>query len=319
MPGKKPVKLPAQSDPSFPSAYLEAISLLEDTDVSRNYPPRSLSALIEEWYRSPEFRSLGETTQITYRRILEYMREQPYAQFNVLKFTPRHIRMIIAQRADTPARANHILRLFKMTFAYAIDLGWRDDDPSFGVKRLKTKDKEIETWSEAHIEQFESFWPVGTRERLAFDLLLYTGQRRSDIVTLGPQSIVNGRICLTQIKTKTYIEIPIHERLRMSLDATAPHAETFIRTIKGQPSSSNGFYNQFIKWCEQASIPKGLSPHGLRKAIARRLAEAGCTPHQIGAITGHETLKEVDRYTRAANKTHLADEGMQALSKKRSF
>ncbi|AQS85459.1 hypothetical protein A0U92_12460 [Acetobacter aceti] len=115
------------------------------------------------------------------------------------------------------------------------------------------------------------------------------------------------------------MEIPAQERLQASLDAIAPHAETFICTGKGKRSSSNGFYNQFVKWCERTSIPKDLSPHGLKKTIAMRLAEAGCTPHQIGVITGHEPLKEVDRYTRAANKTHLADEGMQALSKKRSF
>jgi hypothetical protein len=48
----------------------------------------------------------------------------------------------------------------------------------------------------------------------------------------------------------------------------------------------------------------------LRKAAARRLAEAGCTPHEIMAITGHKTLAEVERYCREAEKTRLAESGM---------
>ncbi|WP_062017988.1 tyrosine-type recombinase/integrase [Gluconobacter japonicus] len=66
------------------------------------------------------------------------------------------------------------------------------------------------------------------------------------------------------------------------------------------PLSANNFYNQFIDWCREAGLPAGCSPHGLRKAAARRLAEAGCTTHQIAAITGHRSLAEVARYTQAA-------------------
>ncbi len=55
----------------------------------------------------------------------------------------------------------------------------------------------------------------------------------------------------------------------------------------------------------------------LCKAIARRLAEAGCTPHQIGAITGHTTLKEVERYSASAARDGLADAGMAAMEGKK--
>lgn len=241
------------------------------------------------------------------------MRGQPYALFNVAKFTAKHIRVIIEKRAETPVRANHILRMFRALFSYAIDMGWINADPSIGVKRLRTKEKGVGAWTEEQIAQYESYWPIPSRQRLAFALLLYTGQRRSDIVEIGPASVRNGRICLTQIKTETYLEIPIHPNLQDVLSSSGPYGETFIQTTRGEKSSSNGFYNQFVKWVAEAGLPSGLTPHGLRKAVARRLAEAGCTTHQIAAITGHGTLKEVERYTREANRANLAEDAMRKL------
>jgi integrase len=57
----------------------------------------------------------------------------------------------------------------------------------------------------------------------------------------------------------------------------------------------------------------GLTAHGLRKAAARRLAEAGCTALQIAAITGHKTLKEVSRYTAAADQGRMARDAMKRI------
>ena len=57
-----------------------------------------------------------------------------------------------------------------------------------------------------------------------------------------------------------------------------------------------------------------MSAHGLRKAAAARLAETGATEHEIMAVTGHRTLKEVDRYTRTARQKVLADSAMRKLA-----
>ena len=57
------------------------------------------------------------------------------------------------------------------------------------------------------------------------------------------------------------------------------------------------------------------SAHGLRKAAARRLAEAGCTAHEIGAITGHISLSELVRYTRAADQRRLAEAALAKTGK----
>ena len=62
--------------------------------------------------------------------------------------------------------------------------------------------------------------------------------------------------------------------------------------------------------CVAAGLPKACSPHGLRKAACRRLAEAGCSANEIAAISGHASLKEVTRYTAAADREHLADQAI---------
>ncbi|MCG0998148.1 site-specific integrase [Acetobacter persici] len=313
VPGKKGIALPAPDDAKFLVRYAEAMASLVDDEPNGKSPPRSLSSLIVEWYRSPSFVSIKESTQITYRRILEYMREQDYAHVTVSAFKPHHIRKIINARASTPARANHILRMFRMLMSYAVDIGWLQTDPTIGIKRLRTKDEGAQAWSEEEIAQYQRHWPIGSRQRLAFDLMLHTGQRRSDIVGMGLRSIVGGYLGLTQIKTGKALKIPIHPCLLDSVVAWEGTGDTFLETRHGKPCSSNGFYNQFVKWCAAAGLPTGLSPHGLRKAAGRRLAEAGCTPHQIASILGHSTLAEVERYTASASQQQLADEAMKAL------
>jgi integrase len=68
----------------------------------------------------------------------------------------------------------------------------------------------------------------------------------------------------------------------------------------------------FRDWCNEAGL-EGLSSHGLRKAACRRLAEAGATEKQIAAISGHKSLNEVARYTRAADQERLARDAMRKL------
>ncbi|MFC4168890.1 tyrosine-type recombinase/integrase [Teichococcus aestuarii] len=199
--------------------------------------------------------------------------------------------------------------------AHAIDLGWRDTDPTHGVKRQRHKAVGYATWSEDEIAAYEARWPSGSRERLAFALLLYTGQRRSDVVRMGWPQVRNEAIDLKQVKTGTALAIPIHPDLATELTFTPRDQPTFLQRQNGAAFTANGFYMRFIGWCEKAGIPQGRSPHGLRKAAARRLAEAGCTAHQIAAITGHRSLSEVERYTKAADQVRLATAAMARITR----
>ncbi len=150
--------------------------------------------------------------------------------------------------------------------------------------------------------------------RLTLALALYTGQRRSDIVLFGPKQIREGWLVFTQQKNRNRspvdMEIPIVPELRRIIDATPCGSDTFLVTAYGKPFTANGFGSKVRAWCDEAGLPN-CSIHGLRKAAAARLAELGRSEHEIMAITGHKTSKEVIRYTRAASQKLRARNAMK--------
>ena len=147
---------------------------------------------------------------------------------------------------------------------------------------------------------------MGSKPRLALALLLYTAQRRSDVVRIGRQHIKDGVLTVKQQKTGVTLAIPVHPHLQAVLDATPSEHLTFLVTATGKPYGGNAFSEQFRNWCDAAGLPKRCKPHGLRKAACRRLAEAGCSANEIMAISGHTTMKEIVRYTVAADQARLA-------------
>jgi integrase len=180
-------------------------------------------------------------------------------------------------------------------------------DPTIGVDRLKEVEQGTETWTEGDIAAFEARWPTGTRPRLAMALLLYTGQRRSDVVRMGRQHVNAGVMEVRPKKSqgKTILHIPLHGDLAQCI-ALESSRLTFLMTGDGKPFTSNGFYNAFKIWCGEAGVPTDRSPHGLRKAACRRLADAGCSTHEIAAITGHKKLPEIELHIKAADQKRLA-------------
>src|SRR5205823_1364514 len=142
----------------------------------------------------------------------------------------------------------------------------------------------IRAWTEPEALIYEARHPVGTKPRLAFDLLLYTGVRRSDVVRLGPQMERDRKLFFAEDKGRAHQvkrhELPILPPLRASIDATPVGQLAYLVTEWGKPHSVKGFGNWFKKRCREAGL-EGLSAHGLRKLGARRCAEAGATEHQL--------------------------------------
>lgn len=277
--------------------------------------PGSISSLIALYYTTPAFRTLAASTQVTYRGILERFRES-HGDKRVATLEREHVRYIVRSMQETPSAANNLLDRIRGLMQLAIEEGLRHDDPSQGVKKIPIKTDGFYTWSEDDIARFEAHFPIGTRARLAFALLLYTAQRRSDVVRMGPQHISDGVLTIRQQKTGMEVGIPIHPDLRRVLDTNPTQHLAFLVTAKGKPFTAPGFTNWFRECVREAGLPEGCSPHGLRKAAARRLAEAGCTAHEIMAVTGHQSLEEVERYTRKAGRRGLAARAMGRLGTK---
>jgi integrase len=120
----------------------------------------------------------------------------------------------------------------------------------------------------------------------------------------------------TKNTTAVTLVIPVHPELQAIIEATPLGHLTLLTTRNGKSYSLNGFTDQFRDWCDAAGLPQHCVFHGLRKAAARRLAEAGCTPHQIAAITGHASLKEIVRYTKAVDQARLAREAIERIGTK---
>jgi integrase len=327
--------LPMPDAADFATAYAAAVASAKPEAQAREIGADktiagSLGAIIKAYLdgrgTSP-FKRLAAETQRTRRHILENFAaahgDKPLYRIDsrtgerIMLLKREHMQRFVNEKIATPFAQRNFLNTVRVCLEWAVGEGRIPENPALGVKREKVKTTGYPTWSEAEIARFEARHAIGSKARLAFALLLYTGQRRSDVVGMGPQHVASDLLVINQKKTEgsdeAHLEIPLHPKLRAIIAATATiGVKTFLVTHRGKPYSAPGFGNWFREQCDAADCPD-VSAHGLRKATARRLAEIGCTAHQIAAITGHATLKEVERYTRAADRKRMAREAMGKL------
>jgi integrase len=307
-PGFKSVPLPGLPwSPQFMEVYESALSGQPLQIGASRTMPGTVSAAIIGYYSTQAFLALALSTQRSVRGILERFRAEHGDKRIALMQRP-HIIALLGSKKRFAAR--HWLMAIRAFMKYAVEIGLRGDNPAAGIKLPDLRTDGYHSWTEAEIAQFLAYHGPGTRARLALTLLLYTGQRRGDVVRMGRQHIRDGIMYVRQQKTGIELAIPIHLTLAAVIaEAPADHL-TFLTTRAGKPFSSAGFGNYFRDRCNEAGLSH-CSAHGLRKAAARRLAEAGCTTHEIAAITGHASLSEVQRYTRAADQKRLALSAME--------
>ena len=185
-------------------------------------------------------------------------------------------------------------------------------DPSAGIKNpSRAKGDGFTPWTEDDVAAYEKCWPVGTRQRVWLDVLLYTGLRRGDAVRLGRQHIRDGLATLKTEKTDTVVTLPILPVLSETLSADPCGDLTFIAGEYGNPLTKESFGNLFRKACRAAGVPG--SAHGVRKIAATRAANAGATVAQLEAIFGWQGGTMAALYTRAADRRRLSIEAMSKL------
>ena len=302
----------------FMAAYRAALSGTEE--VKRQYQRTtkgSFGYVCQRYFASATFKALDVSTQAWRRRALNAICER-HGDKPVSLMRAKHVRMLRDEKADLPGAARNRLKALRALFRWAVEEGEAPHDPTIGVDAISYVTKGHHAWSLEEVEAYEQRHPLGTKARLAMTILLYTSWRREDAVRLGPQHISDGRIRYRQAKNEHRnpidMDIPLHPDLAEAIAASPSDHLTFLVTEYGKPFTANGFGNAFKDWCRQANLPH-CSAHGLRKALATRLAERGATPHEIMAITGHQSLEEVERYTRAVRKSRLADSAMSKLKR----
>lgn len=226
------------------------------------------------------------------------------------------------RRADKREAANNRVKRLRRIFAWALENGIPGVtvNPARDVPLLKPERVGgFPTWTPADIERFVRRHPIGSKARLALALLIYTGVRRSDVVSLGRQHVREGVLVFRQHKGRKRspltLDLPILPVLQSIIDASPTGDLSFLVTEQGKPFTAAGFTNWFRDRCNEAGLP-GLSAHGLRKAGATRAAENGATAHQLMAIFGWRTIGEAERYTRAAERKRIASGAMHLLGTK---
>lgn len=268
----------------------------------------SLGLLITEFYASRAFRNLKPSSRQTYRAALE-----PLAKAHghrTAKISHRQAAKLIADIGETkPAMANLTKRVLAAVYKYAIKSEWPvDANPITGIDTFKTGTHH--TWTEGELKTFEDRWPVGTRQRLAYALLLYTMQRVGDVAKMRRADIVADELHVIQQKTGTELHLPVVDQVKVALRAYPAKGLTLIGRADGRQMTRAGLTGFMATSIEQAGLPAKCVSHGLRKAGMRRMAELGYSVHQIAAWSGHKSLREVQRYTEAADQRRLARDAM---------
>ena len=312
-PGRPKVRLRAplgtnQFIVEYQAALNGTAAYVEPEPHARARSRDTMSWLCTQYYQSAEFRQLQGRTQHVRRLILErFCADHGDKQYSLLE--PKHVRRFRDKKVATPEAANGLIKALRQVFAVALAYDLVKANPAAQVGYLRSGSEGFHSWTEAEIATFEGRHPIGTRARLAFALLLYTAQRRSDVVRFGPKMLKNGFLCFVQKKNQrrkpVSLEIPVSPELMHIIQQTPGSEEFFLTNTRGRPFTEETFGNWFRKKCDEAGLVH-CTAHGLRKAAARRLAEAGASEHEIMSWTGHTTSKEVTRYTRATRQRVLA-------------
>jgi integrase len=313
-PGRRLVRLPGlPGSQEFMEAYQEALG--------REMPPRpsrhkigTLAALVADFYGSTEFANLKPASQASYRTVID-----PIVQIDghrlVRDLPADKARKIIREIGEKrPGMANLTRAVLRRVFAFAMDVGLRNDNPFDRVPRYKLGTHH--TWTDVELTAFEERWPLGTRERLVYALLLFTGQRAGDVVRMRRSDISNGAIHVVQGKTGAELYVALHPALERALKAGPSDGVYLIGDKSGRPIQRARASYLIAAAAKQAGLPSHCVAHGLRKAALRRLAEHGSTSKQIAAVSGHRTLGEIERYTRQADQKRLAKAAIDQLPDK---
>jgi integrase len=301
--------------PDFAAEYQAAISGSAKPKVRGAPKVDSLAWLIARYRETTTWMALSAATrrqrENIFRHVIEGAGETPYVRVDSAAIAAGRDR-----RAATPAQARNFLDAMRGLFRWALDAGHVKADPTIGVKNPpREKGGEgFPVWTEDDVAAYERRWPIGTKERVWLDVLLYTGLRRGDAVQLGRQHVRDGVATIRTEKTGVSVTIPILPTLAATLAAGPCGELAYICGAGGQPLTKESFGNAFREACRAAGVRK--SAHGVRKIGATRAAENGATVAELEAIFGWQGGGMASLYTRAADRARLAKGAMSKLGRR---
>lgn len=303
----------------------------------------SVAWLFKKFFASPEFTEYRPQTRIDkHNRAKHILAAQPRGEdrpfgdqdytllqrSHMYKFRAFAFEMGATDEVPGyPGRANTWIKDISAVFKWATQFGVAPDhfqNPCAGLGKLKSGPG-FHTWTKEQCQQFEDFWPVGTMQRLAYELAVNTGARVSDLYRLGKVHEENNMLTWKPFKGQDgetdyeddnalEVSIPITPQLRTAIDATPSGNLVYCATEHGSPFlSAKSFSQWFVKHRKNAGLPDECVPHGLRKVAATRLAEAGVGEFMLMSIMGWTNPSQAKVYTEKANRRKMAQIGMGML------
>lgn len=276
------------------------------------FAPKTLGRAIQDYYTSGAFKKLSDSRKRSRRLILNKIAETSGNEM-VKAVTKAAVQKGMDRRANTPAAANEFLKAMREVLSYLVSIDELKENVAKLVPYNVIDTEGFHTWTLEEVSQFVEHHKVGSKAVLAMSLMLFTGQRRGDVIKMGPQHVKNGSMKIKRSKNGLEGDIPVLPPLQAVIDATTIGHMNYLVTEFGKPFSPAGVGNWFRKRCDEAGLPH-CSAHGLRKAGATIAAELGASDEQLMALFGWKSRRIVSTYTRSANQKMLANEAAQRIA-----
>ena len=304
--------------PDFMKAYVAAIETLSQ-ETSPHKKKRAdkhlVGWLINAYLDSSDYKALAHNTQRQRQLNLKRIRKT-YANTPFDKITRQQIRLDKEAMQDRENAANAYIIVWRALIKWAKKMEYVTKDPTAGIELFaREKDGGHLPWKDEDIQAFETAWPVGSMQRLAFELLLNLGPRQGDVIRLGPKHVKDGILRFQTQKTHVHVSIALSEDLQRAIEATPIFGECFITSpYSGRPFAS---VDAFYSWFRKAYLPLGITkpPHGLRKSAAERLANARATTTEMCAALGWKTSQMAEHYTKRMDREAIGIEASKKLQR----
>jgi integrase len=305
---------PVAADPADPLAYQRVVLGLAGADVA-------LGELFRAWRYSSHFGELSPKTQRNYAAVMRHPAIAPLLAVPCRAVTPRSLRMLrdgvaeagrAARGRPTKGMANLMLAVLGAAFSWGVENFDLEQNPARGLKRLRIVDGGHAPWSDEAVAAWLASAPEWSRRLI--QLGLWTALRAADLIALRWDAWDGRAIRITPAKTRRSSAATLY--LPLSPQANALLAQwraeptvgvTILTQSRGRPWGDSNYLAQQMRRTQIAlGLPAGTT-HGLRCTAATRLIEAGVSPRDVMALTGHTQEGSFAKYVRHADQRQRAE------------
>jgi integrase len=312
--------LPPPGSAEYKAAYAEALNGVIGLDRVKT---GTINDLVARYYQSVGFQQASKGWQSTIRGVIEPFRNET-GHLPVAGFETRHIEKEIAKRLEQRVvngkrvggthAAKRFREVMNKLFSYAKKQKMIAENPVTDAEQVKHEGPGYKTWTEDEIRTYRARWPLGTKARLALELMLWTAMRRGNAHKAAPPK--NGQFEEVAVKTGKAFVMPVAPALQAAIDAMPEGSigsETLIINDFGRPFTAAGFGNKMREWCDAAGL-KTCTAHGLRKALATRAANAGVSQQALKSVGQWENDAEAATYSKDRDRNQLAAEVIRIVA-----